>query len=31
MPKEGAIGWDDAIKGRIEFPAGELEDMVILR
>jgi glutamyl-tRNA synthetase len=31
MPKDGAIGWDDAIKGRIEFPAGELEDMVILR
>ena len=31
MPKEGVIGWDDAIKGRIEFPAAELEDMVILR
>ena len=31
MPKDGAIGWDDAIKGRIEFPAAELEDMVILR
>ncbi len=31
MPKEGAIGWEDAIKGRIEFPAEELEDMVILR
>ncbi len=25
------IGWDDAVKGRIEFPAAELEDMVILR
>ena len=31
MPQEGVIGWDDAIKGRIEFPAAELEDMVILR
>jgi glutamyl-tRNA synthetase len=31
MPKEGVIGWDDAVKGRIEFPAAELEDMVILR
>ena len=31
MPKEGVVGWDDAIKGRIEFPAAELEDMVILR
>ena len=31
MPKEGALGWDDAVKGRIEFPAAELEDMVILR
>ena len=31
MPQEGVIGWDDAVKGRIEFPAAELEDMVILR
>ena len=31
MPEEGVIGWDDAVKGRIEFPAAELEDMVILR
>jgi glutamyl-tRNA synthetase len=31
MPKEGMIGWDDAVKGRIEFPAAELEDPVILR
>ncbi|MGZ8687637.1 MAG: glutamate--tRNA ligase [Gaiellaceae bacterium] len=31
MPKEGSLGWDDAIKGRIDFPAAELEDMVILR
>ncbi len=31
MPKEGVVGWDDAIKGRIEVPADQLEDMVILR
>jgi len=31
MPKEGVVGWDDAIKGRIEFPADQLDDMVILR
>jgi glutamyl-tRNA synthetase len=31
MPTEGVIGWDDAVKGRIEFPAAELEDPVILR
>ncbi len=31
MPGEGVIAWDDAVKGRIEFPAAELEDMVILR
>jgi glutamyl-tRNA synthetase len=31
MPKDGVVAWDDAIKGRIEFPADRLEDMVILR
>ena len=31
MPTEGTVGWDDAVKGRIEFPAAELEDMVVLR
>ncbi len=31
MPEEGTIGWDDAVKGRIEFPTAELEDMVIVR
>ena len=31
MPKDGVVAWDDAIKGRIEFPADQLEDMVILR
>jgi glutamyl-tRNA synthetase len=31
MPDEGTVGWDDAVKGRIDFPAAELEDLVILR
>jgi glutamyl-tRNA synthetase len=31
MPDEGATGWDDAIKGRIEFPNVELEDLVLVR
>jgi glutamyl-tRNA synthetase len=31
MPDEGVLGWEDAVKGRIEFPAEELEDMVIVR
>ena len=31
MPQEGVVGWDDAVKGPIEFPAEQLEDMVILR
>ncbi|MDW8338401.1 MAG: glutamate--tRNA ligase [Thermoleophilia bacterium] len=31
MPEEGAIGWQDAIKGWIEFPAAELEDLVLVR
>jgi glutamyl-tRNA synthetase len=31
MPEDGVVAWDDAIKGRIEFPADQLEDMVILR
>ncbi|MEO5575209.1 MAG: glutamate--tRNA ligase [Gaiellaceae bacterium] len=31
MPDEGTIGWDDAIRGRIEFANAELEDVVILR
>src|SRR4051794_5314412 len=31
MPKEGATAWEDAIKGRIEFPNTQLEDMVIVR
>jgi glutamyl-tRNA synthetase len=31
MPDEGATGWDDAIKGRIEVPSAELEDLVLVR
>ena len=31
MPDEGATAWDDAIKGRIEFPNEQLEDLVLLR
>ena len=31
MPDEGSTGWDDAIKGRIEFPNEQLEDLVLVR
>ncbi len=31
MPDEGVTGWDDAIKGRIDFPSAELEDLVLVR
>ena len=31
MPDEGTTGWDDAVKGRIEFPNEQLEDLVLLR
>jgi glutamyl-tRNA synthetase len=31
MPDEGVTGWDDAIKGRIDFPNAELEDLVLVR
>jgi len=31
MPDEGLTGWNDAIKGRIEFPSDELEDLVLVR
>ncbi|MCL4291133.1 MAG: glutamate--tRNA ligase [Thermoleophilia bacterium] len=31
MPDEGATGWDDAVKGRIEFPNEQLEDLVLVR
>jgi glutamyl-tRNA synthetase len=31
MPDEGVTSWDDAIKGRIEFPNEKLEDLVLVR
>jgi glutamyl-tRNA synthetase len=31
MPDEGATAWDDAIKGQIEVPNAELEDLVLVR
>ena len=31
MPDEGVTGWDDVVRGRIEFPNEELEDLVIVR
>src|SRR5215204_859431 len=31
MPDEGATAWDDAVKGRIEFPNEQLDDLVLVR
>jgi len=31
MPDDGTTGWDDVIRGRIEFPNDQLDDLVILR
>jgi glutamyl-tRNA synthetase len=31
MPDEGVTAWNDIVKGRIEFPNEQLEDLVILR
>jgi glutamyl-tRNA synthetase len=31
MPDEGATVWDDVVKGRIEFPNEQLEDLVLVR
>jgi glutamyl-tRNA synthetase len=31
MPDEGTTGWEDAVKGRIEFPNEQLEDVVLVR
>ncbi len=31
MPEEGITGWEDAVKGRIEFPNEQLEDVVLVR
>jgi glutamyl-tRNA synthetase len=31
MPNEGVMAWDDAVRGRIEFPNEKLEDVVLVR
>ena len=31
MPDEGVTGWDDAVRGRVEFPNEKLEDVVLVR
>jgi glutamyl-tRNA synthetase len=31
MPDDGVTGWEDVVKGRIEFPNEQLDDLVILR
>src|SRR5262245_494082 len=31
MPDEGVTAWEDAVRGPIEFPNEELEDLVVLR
>jgi len=31
MPDGGTTAWDDAVKGRIEFPNEQLEDLVLVR
>jgi glutamyl-tRNA synthetase len=31
MPDEGVTGWEDAVKGWIEFPNEKLEDLVLVR
>jgi len=31
MPDEGVTAWDDAIRGHIEFPSEQLEDLVLVR
>jgi glutamyl-tRNA synthetase len=30
-PQEGTVGWKDLVKGAIEFPNAELDDLVLLR
>jgi glutamyl-tRNA synthetase len=30
-PQEGTVGWNDLVKGPIEFPNSELDDLVLLR
>src|SRR5712692_10787823 len=31
MPDEGTTGWDDIVRGRVEFPNESLEDVVLVR
>ncbi len=31
MPDEGVTGWEDVVKGRIEFPNEQIEDLVLVR
>jgi glutamyl-tRNA synthetase len=31
MPNEGVTAWDDVVRGRIEFPNEQLEDLVLVR
>ena len=31
MPDEGVTGWDDIVRGRVEFPNDNLEDVVLIR
>jgi glutamyl-tRNA synthetase len=31
MPDEGTTSWDDAVRGRVEFPNAQLEDVVLVR
>jgi glutamyl-tRNA synthetase len=31
MPDEGVTGWDDLIRGRIEYPNEKIEDLVLVR
>jgi glutamyl-tRNA synthetase len=31
MPEEGVPGWDDVVRGGIEFPSEQLEDVVLVR
>ena len=31
MPDEGVTAWDDVVRGRVEFPNEQLEDLVLVR
>src|SRR5665647_1566195 len=31
MPNDGVTGWDDLVRGRVEFPNEKLEDVVLVR